>query len=148
MPRTATCPRQLVVSFVRQTLGTQQCLCMEVLGLLPTSSMTFWQQSSTVPKKYLGRFLYTLCLQRDSHAAQLFPIVLLNTSKISSDCCIHFLEEVKQLRKLELVFPRIILQMKTTSWKYFLQQNNIIFLTEKSMTQTLRHLDTYKLASL
>lgn len=57
---------------------------------------SFWLPSSTVPEKYLGHFLYILWLQRDSYAAQLFPVVLLDRNNISSDFCMHFLQEVKQ----------------------------------------------------
>lgn len=64
-----------------------------------------WVRSSTVPEKYLGSFLDFLCLQRDSYAAQLFPIVLLNMSNISSDCCIHFLDEVKKPEEIRIHIP-------------------------------------------
>lgn len=99
------CSHQLVLAFVSQTLWTQKYLYMEALGMLPMSSMTFCLWSSIVPQKYLGHFLYILCLQKDSYAAQLFPIVLLDTNNISSDCCMHFLEEVKQTEEIRIYIP-------------------------------------------
>lgn len=72
--------------------------------------MTFWLRSRNVPEKYLGRFLYILCLQRDSYTAQLFPIVLLDTNNIGADCCMDFLENKKQTEES----PCMILQIKMT----------------------------------